>query len=158
MEQINNDQTIRECSAVLGHQIENIPQLDTSKIILVSEVNPKILKKSDFCKHLLNAGTFITVPTNQDFYITSIMIAATGTAGAAIGYNYVLANINGIASRICMVPVYPTATSNDINTLSIAFENPLKIDRGTAVTLANGGTVNSLYGTITGFLTSEKEL
>jgi len=50
MENITRDQTIKECSQILGHQVDHTPLLDTSKIILVSEVNPQLLKKTNYVK------------------------------------------------------------------------------------------------------------
>lgn len=137
MEQINNDQTIRECSKVLGHPVENIPQLDTSKIILTSEVNPKLIRRIEFIigGGQSSTGSFniYTTPTTKDFYLTDISASLIKdvVCDSATGAIYVSVVIGGVVSKIINFSII-SLTAQD-KTISLHFDAPIKLDRGTNV-------------------------
>jgi hypothetical protein len=145
MEKINNLDTIKECSKVLGHQVENIPELDTSKIHLVSNINPKMLRRTDFVKDTtLNNATTITLhtcSTVNNTYLTFVNLCfikdVTSTA-TVISLNCM---INGIITNIIKIPTI-TLTAQD-GYISDCYPIPIKLDRGSVIKVtADTNTAN----------------
>lgn len=162
MEQINNDQTIRECSRVLGHQVENIPQLDTSKIILTAEVNPKLLRRSNIIASAASTTTgsltIYTTPSDKDFYLTGAQIGlikdvvcdnTTGNFGLQMTFS-------GAAVKILNIPILTLTAQSSQE--SICFSQPIKLDRNSIINLTMSFTagVASKSASIFGY-TVDKE-
>ena len=139
MEQINNENTIKESSNVLGYQVQNTPMLDTSKILLVADVNPKLLKNNNFIKTSNKTTTgsmtvLASTSTTEDTYITGLIFgfAKDATCDIANGTLNILGVINGASTTLGNLPLLTlTAQSQSIY---LNFINPIKLDRGTAIT------------------------
>lgn len=154
MENIINDETIKECSKVLGNQVQNTPQLDTSKIILTADVNPKNLRRINLLSNTAvktTTGTlnFLLTPADRDFYLTNINVsvikdATCDTATGALNCN---AFFNGQAINIVPITII-TLTAQTIN-FAINFPTPLKIDRNSQMALGGTFTVGAMVRQVT---------
>jgi hypothetical protein len=156
MEQINNDLTIKECSKVLGHEVETIPLLETSKIILTSEINPSLLKSPDQFSNTSGSSiktttgtlTGITLSTNKDFYLVSISggYSKDNLCDSASGTYAISGFSNGLPIYLIQLPILTLTAQNEYT--NIVFNRPIKIDRGTSITMngtfAAGACVRSM--------------
>ena len=155
MENITNDETIKESSKILGHQVETLPQLDTSKIILTSEVNPKLLRRANIVRRARAANaissTIYTTPTDKDFYITSVSISNTKDVTATSVNSDVRATIDGVVQNIIELS-YLTLTAQNMSSAQ-NFVCPIKVDRGTVISVNNNTNVANIgtTGVITGY-------
>ena len=156
MEQINNDQTIKESSDVLGYQVQNIPQLDTSKISLVANVNPKDLRRINIVRYAnavnSGSGTIYTTPTDKDFYLCYANLGIIKDATSTSTEESLRIVIDGATQRLMTIPsITLTAQSQNV---FISLNNPIKIDRNTAITInGSSATANiTLNGSIAGYL------
>lgn len=156
MEQITNNRTVQECSQILGHQVENIPQLDTSKIQLVSEVNPKLLRVSTISKANNDTNssslTVYTTPTDKDFYLTTVSLSILKDVTATSVLSRILVTTeDGVTGVILPIPGISLTPQNAQSSISFAY--PLKLKRNTTIIATNSTNVgNIVYGAgITGF-------
>lgn len=160
MEQINNDNTIKASSATLGHQVENTPLLDTSKISLVSDVNPS---HNRFCDVAVAATltngtsqTIYTTPTDKDFYLTSANCSVIKDVTSTSTDTTIVVTIGGSTTAVLRIAgITLTAQSGS---MSQTFNTPIKIDRGTGISLQNTTNVANINakGCITGFTVDGK--
>jgi len=160
MESITVDETIKECSRVLGHQVENKPQLDTSKIVLTAEVNPKILK---FCNVIIRAtsttsstSTVYTTPTTGEFYLTGVSLSYSATVLNDQIRLYIQAQTLPANVMVPIIDLNLLTTVAQANTYSREFTVPIKIAPGTIIGLVKSFTAGAGVYTalITGY-TSE---
>jgi hypothetical protein len=139
MEQINNLDTIRECSRVLGHQVENTPQLDTSKIILTSEVNSRLLRKTNFIKSVLKSGngtTTTAISSELDTFLTGILISSE--CDILCDGTFVSASFSPEgASNTDQIIIGKIPLSKSKTDVFIPFNNPIKLTKGTNVGVSN---------------------
>lgn len=141
MEQINNNETIRECSNVLGYQVQEIPKLDTSKILLVAEVNPKMSRRSNISRgtsRTTSGGlTVYTTPADKDFYLTHISygLIKDATCDLASGESSVTGTIEGASQKLINIPVLTLTAQNTF--ISTDFAMPIKLDRNTAISTSS---------------------
>jgi hypothetical protein len=104
----------------------------------VKEINPSM----DWIKSGVSAATgtatLATTPSSKDTYITGVFLgvnknAACDTATGAIA---IAATINGVSTNLLRIPVITLNAEN--SNISQAIYPPIKIDRGTSITI--GGT------------------
>ena len=147
MEQITSDETIRECSRVLGHQVETKPMLDTSKIMLMAEVNPKMLK---FCNVAVRAtsttsstSTIYTTPTDKEFYLTGISLSYSATVLNDQVRVYVQAQTLPSNLMAPIIDINVVTTVAQANTFCRDFTVPIKIAPGTIIGLVKTFTAGA---------------
>lgn len=141
--------------AKLQVQDGNIPSEIAEKVIPVMEVNPKLLRRVNIVKQN-TSGNIYTTPTDRDFYLTAFNLSAYSTAvGAnqisisAIPYGETAGVVIG---RICLFNTAAIDSQNGV--LSQDFTVPIKLARGSAISLiAAGTTVRS--ATIFGYTTDQ---
>lgn len=132
-----------------------IPREIEDKIKLVYNVNPEnhvnIVKSVS--RTTTGTVTIFATPTDRDFYITSVFLQNQSDSAADNIFGDVRVTINGVAVTLLIFQKI-TLTVFNYNT-SISFFNPIKIDRGTNVTLNNtfGLGVSVSQGGITGYTT-----
>lgn len=85
-------------------------------------------------------GGIYTTPTDKDFYLVAAQVSASDNTGA-IAATELLVTIGGVAIPILTVYAGGSVTA-DSNAASINPAYPIKLDRGSAVTL----TVNTANG------------
>lgn len=136
---------------------EKLPSELAEKIVPVMEVNPKLLRICNFVKSYAKSNTgssiMYTGTADRDLYITSVALvgrndAAFDGSGCAIS-----ATINGTTTVICEIKA--NTSPGALNNLESHrdFTVPIKIDRGTNITIAlsfAAGTA-SYTGMICGF-------
>ena len=146
MEQINNDQTIKESSAVLGYQVQTIPPLDTSKISLVANVNPKDYRRCNIVRRssAINStgGTIYTTPTDKDFFLNSVALSVIKDVTSTSILSNITCIIDGATNQILSIPGISLTVQNQ--SLSISFPIPIKIDRGSAIGVSNSTNVANI--------------
>lgn len=154
-QQINNKEVISEVSKLLNYPTEQTPELDTSKILLVADVNPLHSRRCNIVKGLTvtnsTGGTIYTTPTDKDFYLTSLALAfikdvtstSTGIAIEVI--------IDGATVQILHFPCLSLTVQSD--GIAVSYPQPVRIDRGTAISLVNATNVANIAirSSLTGF-------
>lgn len=159
MAYIDNTQTKREIDdAIRGNSVTNLaPTKVSDNVQLVLNVNPKDYKNSEIvlsntCVNS-TSSTIYTTPTDRDFYLTSAQLSMIKDAGALSTYSAINCTINGDAN-VRLIRVIGLATTAQTESLSISFPAPVKVDRGTAITVinSNAGANVSASGLIAGYL------
>ena len=147
MESITSDETIREVSKILGHQVENKPELDTSKIVLTSEINPKLLK---FCNVVVRAtsttsstSTIYTTPTDKEFYLTGISLSYSATVLNDQTRIYIQTQTLPSNLMAPIIDINVVTTVAQSNNFSRDFTIPLKIAPGTIIGLVKSFTAGA---------------
>lgn len=156
MATIYNSELFKEIKdgARIQQMVDSVPSQLQNTVIPVMEVNPKLLRRCNFSNriNLSNAtSATITSATDKDTYIVAATIAfikdATSTS-ANINLNV---RIDGVAHYIFQIPCITLTAQNGSN--SVTFPFPLKIDRGSVITVASSTNVANILvsATITGY-------
>jgi len=121
--------------------IGGIPRSISNQIVPVVEANPMLTKAS----FAVNGGktssgptTIITTPTNQDFYLTSVIFSMTKDAACDVASGGINLScvINGATVNFC--PIAGLTLTAQSATVSANYGmHPIKIDRGTNILIAN---------------------
>lgn len=118
------------------------PNSFSDKIVYTCETNPKLLRRTNYvatasstASAATNTIIASTLYSDKDLYITSASIGiakdvANDAITGAIALNVTL---NGVLSSLLSIPTL-TLTAQS-NTLSISFPNPIKVDRGTIISM-----------------------
>ena len=123
---------------------DRMPSELAEKVVPVMEVNPKLLRRSDFVvtsnKTTSGSQSVYTVPVNRDFFITSLCFGFIKdvTCDAATGDITLAASIGGVSGIILRIPIL-TLTA-DSKTIVLNFPNGLKIDRGSTISIGTNPT------------------
>ena len=145
MENITNDEMTKEVSRVLGHQIENKPLMDTSKVILVAEVNPKMLKYANVVVRANSSSTgtttVYTTPTDREFYLTSICISFSATVANDQVLLYLSGVFGGVAIRLIDINLNTLTVQNQL--YNKEYHTPVRLDKGTAILLVKAFTAGA---------------
>jgi len=154
MENIINDETVREVSRILGNPVQNKPLLDTSKIMLVAETNPKLTKYANVTSRASSTATgnttLYTTPTDRDFYLTDINISISKNVTNDITACYVNVTPQEYpALRIIDLALQPLTATDSIN-IQKSLTFPIKLQRGTTIVLVKTFTAGA--GTFTGIV------
>lgn len=139
-------------------QVGNVLPNDTSdKLVLTfdysNSLNCDIVRHSSLVTS--GSGTLYTVPSDKDFYLkyVTLSVVKDATCDMATGAVGVSAIIGGAARGLLAVPVLVTTAQNQ--STQITFPTPIKIDRGTGITISGTYTAGLMarYTTIGGFTT-----
>jgi hypothetical protein len=161
MAQINNSQLSKEMieGAKINISFDNIPTQIADKVIPTMEVNPKMLRICNIVKDgsATNAtsATIYTTPTDKDFYLVSAQMSVIKDVTATSTNSFVNAVIDGLTST--MMRIRGLTLTPQSETISISLNPPLKIDRGTNITIGNTTNVAnvSASGSIVGYTTEQ---
>lgn len=127
----------------------------SEKVLAVMEVNPKLLRNTDFFtsrSESSTGGTMTTTPTDRDTFITTLMMSVQKDVTSTLTNYSVRCTVNGVVIQLGNMAFLSLTTANQ--TATITFPNPIKVDRGTNITttFTGGGTATHLgLTTITGF-------
>lgn len=160
MEKINNEETIKECSRVLGHQVDRIPELDTTKIVLVANINPKHGRRSDIVRSTssttTNGATIYTTPTDKDFYFVggSLSYQADATSDGIL-VEMRVTPFGATSTNSAVLKIAKQATTAGQGSVSISLPNPIRLQRGSTITATHTFTVGTqtITGSIIGYTT-----
>lgn len=120
--------------------IDKMPDELADKVVPVMEVNPKLLKQINLIKSSTSNGTIFTTDANKDTYLCAAMLTASGTATAA---NRISVTPFGQSSAVDILGVdirvsVALDVSNGSNNIALPY--PIKLARGSAVTLTTTAT------------------
>jgi hypothetical protein len=161
MEQINNEDVIKNSSKILGHQVENKPQLDTSKISLVAEVNPRLLRKINIVKRATSsttsAATIYTTPSDKDFYLCFAGIGNTKDVTCDNSEIALFIIPFGESSGIQLINIPTTTLTASNNYFGTSFFPPILIKRSSTITVSGSFSLGTMTktGTVTGYTVDE---
>lgn len=158
MATIYNSNLSKELIDVAKLQVSKdvVPNQIADKIVPVIDVNPKHSRVINVIVSALatnsTAGSLYVTPTDRDFYLSAIDLSMIKDATATSLYSCLRAVINGATILFCRIPgITLTAQTGSI---SVAFPSPIKIDRGTTISLINSTNVANVTvaGTIYGYI------
>lgn len=144
----NNSSLTREFREAGRVTSMDIPNKIGDTIIPVMEVNPKLLRVVDITKQnqAINAtsATIYTTPTDSDFYLTGASLTVSKDANATSVASYIQCILadNGDTVQICYVACTTTQAQN--GGVSHDFTFPIKVKRGTAISVYNTTNVASI--------------
>jgi len=136
---IQNASTIKEIRKVAGLSIsEGFPQQLNNSVQAVVDVNPANLRRGDYIKVSARTSTgdlvLATTSTARDTFISGAQlgIIKDATNDGASNYVRITVVIDGITTDIIALPTLTLTAQNSF--LSVNFREPIKIDRGSAIT------------------------
>lgn len=119
---------------------DRIPNEFADKIVPVVDINPKHSRIINLSQSIVvtatgGSTTALSARTDVDQYITSVWLGVSKNAACdvATGSYLMSATINGQAKNLFSIPLMTLQASDIIQVL--AFPIPVKIDRGTAVSV-----------------------
>jgi len=149
-EEISRD-IINQTGAQTSLMKPNLPIRDEILPVIVMNTTSQILKWGSAINS--TSGTIYTLPTDKDFYLTGATLGMLkdATATSILTNLTCRDSVGNVASTLLAIPGL-TLTAQSGNA-SITLAHPLKLMRGSAITVANSTSVGnvSAYGTITGF-------
>lgn len=145
----------------------SVPSSVNPSIQPVIDVNPLAYSPANIDGQTTNdgGGVLYTTPTNTDFYVSFMSISgyieSSGSNGNG-GLYTINATVNGVNTPICVLglsrnPYSPNGVSYVSTTgtasIAITLSTPLRIDRGTNITLERGSSpsATAIQGIVQGF-------
>lgn len=143
--------------AKIQTSLDTVPNKLASSVVPVMEVNPKLLREINLNKYgtASNSTSAIlyTTPTDKDFYITSAQISLIKDATSTSTETYISCEMeNGSLGILIDISTFTLTAQTAQNSISFPF--PIKIKRGTNITINNTTNVANIRSsaTITGYL------
>lgn len=92
-----------------------------------------------------------TTPTDKDFYLTSAQLSMIKDATSTSTNSYIEVAVNGVATVLLTIAGFSLTAQND--SVAQSFPNPIKLDRGSQIRIANTTAVanSRAHGTIQGY-------
>lgn len=135
---------------------EIVPSQLADKVVPVMEVNPKLLRRINLVKtaecNNATTATVYTTPSDKDFYLCggnlSLIKDVTATSVRS-GINFTSEGVGCVLLRIVGITL-----TVEQDTVSISLPYPVKVDRGTNITVTNSTNVGNVFsqGTIYGYI------
>jgi len=152
---------LRNAAKIQPGSRETFPSNLSGSIVPTIELNPKIVANADVRRGIATDTTSTTILTTQtgvDTYITSVALSVLKDAGATSTRSEVLAT-NSEGKSIQLLTIAGAAATAQSETISITFPHPIKLARGTTVTVANsaGATYVSAAATISYFIDNQAD-
>lgn len=155
--QINNAELKKAFSDSTKTQLlEQVQVVDNSKVIPIVDVTPRKFKNTDIVRRNVcqnaTSTTLYTTPSNADFYLTGVSLNVIKDATSQSVSSRVNIIINGATQTILSIEGLSLTAQIESNTISVI--RPVKVDRGTNITLTNtNATANITAGaTICGYV------
>lgn len=158
MVNITNSEIMQEIRnrAKLQGAVSAIPAQLGKEVIPTIEVNPQMVKNAQIVRsgRALNstAVTIYTTPTDQDFYLTSAAISFIKDVTSTSTVTDLRVFINGSAQTLLRFDGITLTVQT--GSVSMTFPHPIKIDRGSIITINNGTNTATIAGSgmIVGFI------
>lgn len=134
---------------------DRIPSELADKVVPVMEVNPKLLRRANIVRRSTasnaTVATIYTTPSDKDFYLTGVAIAIIKDATSTSASSYISITIDGASQIFVHIPEL-TLTAQT-GQMALSLPTPIKVDRGTAITINNSTNVANISatGTIVGY-------
>lgn len=141
MSLVRNSDTLKELreASQLQQASEPTPTALSQQVVAVMEVNPKLLRRANTVKSGTASNaltqTIFTTPTDFDFYITGACLSMIKDATSQSVISTISAFVNGANQRVLAISGITLTAQAD--TIYATFSPPLKVDRGTAITVTN---------------------
>lgn len=151
MQNFNSDLTKELVRAGRLQVNQGVPSQILPTIQPTIEVNPKLMRILNAVRgnRSVTSGTLsiMTTPTDREFYLTSIGVSYVkdATCDAVTGRFDVFVVIDGATQVLHAFPVLTTTAQSDSWFLSFPF--PMKIDKGTGITMSGSFTAGNLIRT-----------
>ena len=148
MATIQNSDLTRELvqGAKIAQSYEQVPTQLAEKVVPFMEVNPKLLSIINIVKNnaAVNAttSTIYTTPPDRDFYLCTVSMSTIKDATSTSVVSQVLAFVDGVNTVLLNIASI-TLTAQE-NCSSITFPLPIKIDKGTNITVTNSTNVANI--------------
>lgn len=147
MATIYNTELFKEIKdgAKIQQMTDAIPSQLQGTVVPVMEVNPKLLRKTNFISGSTSSATgalsVITASTSVDTFITNLNVnlIKDATCDQATGVVSIACTQDGIGKTLIRIPVI-TLTAQVFN-MEIGFMNPIKVDRGSVITFSTSYSV-----------------
>lgn len=156
MASITKSKVIDYCRDTLGLQNKEVLPNSVSNIVVptfeLNKQNANIVR--GLVKTNTGATAIYATPVNQDFYITHASLDWQTDAANDGTSAYIQVTINGVSSGMYVLSLGKLTLTAISKSLSIAFANPIKIDRNTNVQVVTAFTVGTSVcaATLSGYL------
>lgn len=121
---------------------QSVPVESGNTIQPVVEVGPKF---TNFLKYgtstLSTTTTAYTTPSDKDFYLTLAQLSYVKDAANDNVIYYINVIVGGLSCRLNIMKAVPATANSD--TYSQSFNYPIKIDRGTAISVVGAFTAGT---------------
>lgn len=128
---------------------EGYPNNLLPNVQAVMDVTPDFHRISNVGGSVTAAGTVFTVKADRDFYLTSACMSGAKTAADSGTALSLTASIGGQTFTLISV-ISVTLTARE-EVITQSWFNPIKVDRGTNITLSAGGTWTAVRAQVQGF-------
>ena len=136
---------------------DKLPSEFSDKVVFTCETNPKLIKYPNICKYAVannaTSATIYTVPADRDFCITSYTLSVVKDVTATSTESAIKCQVDSAtAQRIAAIATLTLTAER--GQISGNFIPPLKIDKGSGITVTNSTNTSNITaeGTITGYL------
>ena len=153
----NNSDLSNELRDVLkiNQLVDGIPQNFQDIVIPVVDVNPKHSRRCDICRCVtatnFTSVNLLTIDPNKEFFLTNATLSYIKDVTSVATVIQISAVIEGVVSQILRLPSLTlTAGTGQIG---MSFPIPVRIDRGTTMTIESDSAVANLkaVATLQGF-------
>ena len=150
----NNDiRTIIKNTCKLDQYTDKVPAVIDDKVSLVMNINPDHNRTISICKtsNCNNAvtTTMITTATNVDTYITGATLSVIKDVTSTSIASYINLVIDGTVAAVSLLSLPGITLTVQNQTASISLNNPIKLSRGSIVSVNNNTAVANIATTAT---------
>jgi len=152
MAQIYNSDLTKGIAQNAGIQIsrEVVPTQLAEKVVPVMETNPALLRVCNFIRgteaNNATSATAYTTLTDRDTYLTAVTLSVQKDVTSTSVKSYARVVIDGANKDICVIAgITLTAQSS---TMTLILPAPLKVDRGSALTVLNTTNVANISAAV----------
>lgn len=151
----NSDLTkaLRE-GAKIQTAIDKTPSELADKVIATMEVNPDMLRYAHIVKAGVATGGNVivyTTPTDRDFYLTNAFMSISKIATDSNDNTSLLINPIDDSSVVAICVLPGTTLTAQTSEISQTFKHPIKLKRGTDITIARNAGNGTGCATIVGY-------
>jgi len=145
MPEIQNQKTIKEIRLAGGLGILETPKSLSNQVVPVFNVNPKDYRVINVIKDVASVttgdSTVYTTPADKDFFLSSYILSTQADVTADSTFVKLQIIQDGTAKIIALMRKLTLTTFSGV--VSMNLMNPIKVDRGTAITITQTFTVGA---------------
>lgn len=164
MAKIYNNEVGKRLAKNAGIQVsvDKVPIELAEKIVPTMETNIELLRKCTRREYgLANnsaSATVYTTPTDRDFYLCGAQLSYIKDATATSAYSRLNVSVDGAILSIIHIPQFTLTAGN--GSVAININPPLKVDRGTAISVVNSTNVANVQtaGNIWGYIDEQSNI
>ena len=151
----NNTSISKQINDVFKPKGESMPSEVSDEVSLVYDITPMTEIVATAEATASTSATIYTTPADRDFFITGFSISHIRDGTATALYFGITAVINGSTTFLVKIPIRSLLAVTTPPFGYVILPKPLKIDRGTAISVVNDTNVAVVrsIATIYGYLT-----